>query len=113
MVINSVDQLPDKIKAAFKKRKKLKGDFIFSLKTSFKPSHGIPLLWFTLVSDGIILLTSHKIKSVYKEIFSSEINCIRFRCLGYSENIIDIVSSNINEKDFSFSISKQVDTVTK
>jgi len=112
MIINSIDQLPDKIKSALQKRKKLKGDFIFSFKTSFNPSNGMPFLWFTLLSDGIIFLTSHKEASVYKELVHLEINCIRFRCSGYSENFIDIVNSNIDKEDFSFSISKQVDILT-
>ena len=109
MIIYQTDQLPEKIQSALKKRKKLTGQFIISFKTLFKPNSTIPILWFALLSDGIIFLNTHKTRGIYKEIATAEINSVRFRVVSAEEAMIDIVSANIVEEDFSFTISKEVD----
>lgn len=109
MIIYQTDQLPEKIQSALKKRKKLTGQFIISFKTLFKPNSTIPILWFALLSDGIIFLNTHKTRGIYKEIANAEINSVRFRVVSTEEAMIDIVSANIVEEDFSFTISKEVD----
>ena len=100
--------MPEKIQSALKKRRKLTGQFIISFKTLFKPNSTIPILWFTLLSDGIIFLNTHKTRGVYKEITNAEINSVRFRVASAEEAMIDIVSANILEEDFSFSISREI-----
>lgn len=109
LIIRSVDQLPEKIQSALQKRKKLVGNFIISFKTLFKPNATIPILWFTLLSDGIIFLNTHKTRGVYKELTVTEINSIRIRKLSYGGNMIEIVSNNVLEKDFSIPIPREID----
>jgi hypothetical protein len=109
LIVYHADQLPEKIQTAFKKRRKLTGQFVLSFKTLFKPNSTIPTLWFTLLSDGIIFLNTHKTRGVYKEITNAEINCVRFRVVSAEESMIDIVSANILEEDFSFTLSRKID----
>jgi len=109
LTIRSIDQLPDKIRSALQKRKKLTGNFIISFKTLFKPNATIPILWFTLLSDGIIFLNTHKTRGVYKELPVTQINSIRIRKLSYGQNMIEIVNNNVFEKDFLIPISKEID----
>ena len=108
-IISSVDQLPEKIQSALQRRKKLGGNFIISFKTLFKPNATVPILWFTLLSDGIIFLNTHKTRGVYKELTIAEINSIRIRRLSYGENMVEIISNNVFEKDFSIPIPKEID----
>lgn len=96
-VIDDIQNLPDKIKACVSLTKKLKGRVVFSIKTAFKPSHHIPILWLIMYTDGILLCSTH-INGIYREMPLSSINSIRVNSGNY--NRIEILSNDVDEEDF-------------
>lgn len=109
MIYEKIENLPDKIREAYGNKKRLNGRFLFSFKTLYKPNATIPILWFTLLTDGIIFLNTHKTRGAYKEVVFPEINSIKLKDFSSSENLLIIVSNDIYEEDFAMEIPKEID----
>ena len=107
-IIFQVDHLPEKIQAALAKRKELKGQFVLAFKTFLKPNATVPLLWFAILSDGIILLNTHKTRSVYKEYPVATLNSVRFGKVSNQESTIELISSDILENDYAIPFSDSI-----
>ncbi len=108
-IIYQVDHLPEKIQSALAKRKELKGQFVLAFKTFLKPNATVPLLWLAILSDGIILLNTHKTRSVFKEYPVTTLNCVRFGKVSNQESTIVLISSDILEKDYVIPFSTSID----
>lgn len=109
--IDDIQNLPDKIKVRISSTKILDGRILFSIKTAFKPSHNIPILWLIMYSDGILLCSTHN-NGIYREILLSTINSIRAHSGACDYNIIEIISNNVDEKDFSIRMPDSTDMKT-
>jgi hypothetical protein len=108
-IIYQVDDLPVKIQSALARRKAAAGQFILAFKTLLKPNATIPLLWFAVLADGIVLLNTHKTRSVYKEFPAASLNSVKLSNVSSREATIVLINADILEKDFVIPISGSID----
>ena len=107
-IIFKQEELPDKIGLALVQMKELKGYFVLSFKTLFKPNATIPILWLTILSDGLIFLNTHKTRGVFLELEASQINSIKVMKRS-SDSILEIVKNDIYEENFLIKCPKELD----
>jgi hypothetical protein len=104
MIVENLIELPENIIRATNKLSKLRGGFISSFKTLYKPKVTVSPLWFTLYEDGVALLTSQNKGSVFKEIPHGDINSIRIITYDADTILMDLISKDIFKKDISMKV---------
>lgn len=100
--------LPVKIRGSAATAKIISGKLLLLFKTTFKPSHSIPIVWFLMYTDGLMFRTTGA-KSIFKEILKTDINCIRIHNYGTNENVIEIIYNDLSADSDYLTIPKQID----
>ena len=76
-----------------------------TLKTSWKPNHGTPILWLTITSERILLFSTVRGGHIFRGAFFTEINSVDVQENG---RVVRILFWDRNASDLQFGIHSSV-----
>ena len=105
---DNFSELPEKIRVHLKGV--ISENFIYALKTTYKPNETIPILWLVIYQGGIVFCNTHKTRGVYKLFSYKDIDSIKiYPKTEFVDFKVEILMSGLNEDNFQFSIPSDID----
>lgn len=65
-IVRNFQSLPERIRATLVARSYDPSAFILALKTAFKPSATIPILWFVVMRDAVLICNTHRERGIWR-----------------------------------------------
>ncbi|NMO15747.1 hypothetical protein HPC49_03310 [Pyxidicoccus fallax] len=79
MIVRGFEQLPPRIQDVLRVRGVGPGEFVLGLKSSYKPNATIPILWFIVTAEHLLLCNTHKTRGLWKEMSGQELTAFELR----------------------------------
>jgi hypothetical protein len=108
-IMYKFEGLPRKVQDVVKALKEDES-FIAAVKTGYKPTATIPILWLVITSNGLLLCNTHSKRGLYQHFRKNAIDFIKVRrSIGMESARMTITPTDSNIDDFAFPFMNRID----
>ncbi len=89
-LVRDFQALPDRIRATLATRGQGALAFVLALKTAFKPSATIPIIWFVVMRDAVFLCNTHRERGIWRTLKGSGGGLVRIATTSIGQLYIEL-----------------------